>query len=371
MCPPSDSRTGRRLLLVGLVAAVVLAGTAGVASAQSSRTGGTVVVETGETVDGFQGFGGTVVVRGTVDGDLEAFAGSVVIAESGRVTGDVSASGGSLTVFGTVDGSVQGSAGSVAVGESAVVGSDLRVAAGDLAVAGTVEGDVEAAVETVRLASTASIGGDLRHARDATLVREEGATVAGSVTAVDDLSVGGGVGGPDLGPVGLLFDVYGVVVTLLFGAVILLAFPGFSGAVAAEVADRPLRSGGIGLAGLVGIPLVLVAVAITVVGIPLTFVGLMVYGLVVVLSVALAQYAVGTWALSLVGVDSRWAGLVAGVLGVALLSRLPVVGGVVNFVVFLLGFGAVLLSLYRGYRGRRNGGEGPNPGATPSTPPAG
>jgi hypothetical protein len=173
------------------------------------------------------------------------------------------------------------------------------------------------------------------------------------VTAVDDLSVDAGYGqfrGPDLGPGNLVLGVYGVVATLVLGAVVLAAFPGFSRAVEGEVAEEPLRAGGVGLLGLVGIPVALVAVAVTVVGLPITFLGLMAYGLAVFVSVVLAEYAVGAWALSQADVENRWAALFVGVVGVALLSRLPVVGWLVNLVVFLLGFGAVLTLLYRYYQ---------------------
>jgi cytoskeletal protein CcmA (bactofilin family) len=361
MFPLSRYRPARRALLVVLLVVAVVTGSAGVVTAQFTETGGNVVVEEGETVDGIQATAGTVVVRGTVEGSVEAMAGSVVVGDTGRVTGDVRATAGSVSVDGTVEGSVEAAGGSVVVGDGATVGGDLRVGAGSLLLAGTVDGSVEAGVESLRLASTARIGGDLRYARNARFERADGATVGGSVRAVDDISVDAGFGqfrGPDPGPGDLALGIYGVVATLVVGAVVLLAFPGFSRAVETEVAEEPLRAGGVGLLGLVGVPLVLVAVAITVVGLPITFLGLMAYGLAVFVSAVLAEYAVGAWALSLADVEHRWIALLVGVVGVALLSRLPVVGWVVNLAVFLVGFGAVLTSLYRGYREYRSGQDG-------------
>ena len=340
-------------MLAVLVTVALLVGSTGVAAAQAARTGGTIVVEQGETVGDLQATGGSVVIRGTVEGDVEALAGSVVVEEGGRVTGRVQAAAGSVSILGTVDGDVEASAGSVTVGTDGAVGGDLQVAAGSLLIAGTVDGTVEAAVERLHLASTASVGGDVKHSEETEVVREDGASVGGQVTAVEDLSIDAGpddFGVPDLGPANLVFGIYGVLVTLLLGAVLLLAFPGFSDGVVAEVRDRPLRAGGIGFAGLLGIPLALVALLITIVGIPLSLLGFMAFGVLVFASAALAEYAVGTWALSAAGVDNRWAGLVVGVVGVALLSRIPFVGWLVNLVVFLLGFGAVLTLLYRGYR---------------------
>lgn len=96
-------------------------------------------------------------------------------------------------------------------------------------------------------------------------------------------------------------------------------------------------------------------VAITVVGAPVALLGLMAFGFLVFVSAALAEYAVGRWALSYTDVDSRWAALLVGVVGVGLLAMLPVVGKLINALVFLVGFGAVLGVLSRRYRRHRAG----------------
>ncbi len=347
-----------RLVLV----AVLLTGTAGVAAAQSTQAGGSVVVSEGETVDDLRAAGGTVVVRGTVDGDLRGYAGTVIVEESGVVTGDVQASAGSVVVRGTVEGDLEGAAGSVSITPQGTVGGDVSVAAGDLTVAGTVEGNVKAAVQRLELAETASVGGSVQYSSDAELDRAEGATVSGQVSAVDNLSVDSGAGDFLSGPAGLLFGVYGVVATLVVGAALLVAVPEFAGSVATEVREHTLRSGGAGLGGLVGIPIGLAVVAITIVGAPLALLGLMAFGLLVFTGAALAEYAAGVWALSYTDVESRWAALVVGVVVVGVLSRLPFVGTLVNLVVFLFGFGAVLVLLsrrYRRYRAGTSGGAGP------------
>jgi len=349
----------RRAAIAVLVAVALVASATGVVAAQETRAGGSVVVDEGETVDGIQTLGGTVVVRGTVDGDLQALSGSVVIEQSGHVTGDVQATAGSVTVLGTVDGSLEASAGSVSIGESAVIDGDVRLAAGDFRMAGTVNGSVEAGVDNLRLTATAVIAGDLRYSRNADFAREDGATVGGEVTAVRGLSPEVGFGGfslPDPGPLNVVFGIYWALVTLLLGAILLAAFPRFTSELAGEVSTNPLRAGGVGLVGLIGVPIALVLIAITIVGIPLTVLGFMAWGLAVFVSIPLGEYAVGSWALSHVDIDSRWAALVVGVVGVATLSRIPVVGWVIEFAVFLLGFGALLWVLYRGFR-RRHGDD--------------
>jgi cytoskeletal protein CcmA (bactofilin family) len=352
--------TIRAVTRLALIVAL-LAGTAGVAAAQSTQAGGSVVVAEGETTGDLRAAGGTVVVRGTVDGDLRGYAGTVIVEDTGVVTGDLQASAGSVVVRGTVD----GAAGSVSITPQGTVGGDVSVAAGDLTIAGTVDGNVKAAVQRLELAETASVGGSVEYSSDAEFDRAEGATVSGQVSAVDNLSVDSGFGdvAEEGGPLGLLFGVFGMLATLVVGAALLVAVPEFAGVVATEVREHTLRSGGVGLLGFVGIPIALVLVAITVVGAPLTLLGLMAFGLLVFTAAALAEYAAGAWALSYTDVESRWAALVVGVVGVGILSRIPVVGSLVNLVVFLFGFGAVLALLYRRYRRYRSGTSG---GAGPS-----
>jgi len=339
------ARAVTRLVLV----VALLMGAVGVAAAQSTQAGGSVVVGEGETTGDLRAAGGTVVVRGTVDGDLRGYAGTVIVEESGVVTGDLQASAGSVVVRGTVERDLEGASGSVSITPQGTVGGDVSVAAGDLTIAGTVDGNVKAAVQRLELAETASVGGSVEYSSDAEFDRADGATVGGQVSAVDNLSVDSGFGDVVEGPLGLLFGVYGIVATLVVGAALLVTAPEFAESVVTEVREHTLRSGGVGLGALVAIPVALAIVAVTIVGAPLALLGLMLFGLLVFTSAALAEYAAGAWALSYTDVESRWASLFVGVVGVGVLSQIPVVGQSVNLVVFLFGFGAVLGLLYRRY----------------------
>jgi cytoskeletal protein CcmA (bactofilin family) len=347
------------VILLAVVALVALL--PGVAAAQSGAVGN-VVVEEGETVQGLEAFGGNVVVRGTVDGNVQAFAGNVVVAETGTVTGNVEAFSGNVEIDGTVDGNVEAFAGNVVLGETAVVGGSLESAAGTVTLDGTVQGDARLAAETIALGETAVVRGNLEY--DGQLRRADGATVAGTVTRTDDLQIGSGVG-----PAGVpQFEIpefvavlYGMVVNFLVGAVLLLAFPDFSASVSERVQSSPLRTGGIGLLALVAVPIALVVVAITIVGIPLSLAGFLVFGLLAWLGSIYGRYAVGSWLVSLTDSESRWLALAVGVLGVGLLTLVPVVVGLVEFLVFLLGFGAVAMGLWTRY----GGGERRRETATP------
>ena len=355
------SSRGRTALALLLVAAVSLAAVPAPVAAEVTRTGGTIVVEEGETVsEDLTVFGGTLVVRGTVEGDVTSFTGNTFI--DGRVEGDLDAFSGNVRVNGTVAGNVSAFGGNVVLADGGRIGGSLEAAAGNVIVNGRVGGDATVGAETITVGPGADVNGDLVY--DGELTRAPGAAIAGQVVQRDDLAVGPGPQGPFLPA--WFGVVYGLLVNLLLGAVLLFVFPTFSRDVAGKASADPLRSAGVGLLLFVAIPIALVLVALTLVGIPLSLTGFLVYGLLLWLSGVYGAYAVGTWLLSLADADNRWLALAVGVLVVAVLTQIPVVGGLVQFVVLLVGFGALALNLRARYRGRRASRRG-----TPATPAGG
>ncbi|WP_276258725.1 bactofilin family protein [Haloglomus litoreum] len=325
-------------LLVALL--VVLAVVPGSAAAES-RAGGTVVVAEGETVAGLEAFGGSVVVRGTVDGNLQAFAGDVTVTESGRVTGNVGAAAGSVRIAGTVVGDVEAAAGSIEVTPSGEVGGDLQAAGGSVVLAGTVRGDATLAGESVVLAGSAVVDGGVEY--DAESFRNDGAAVGGSVVRNDNLG-GVSIGSPaDALLPGWVASVYGVLVNLVLGAALLLVFPAVSRRIADRAVESPLAAGGVGLLMVLVAPIALVLVALTIIGIPLSLLGLFLFLFTLWVGLVYGGYTVGEWLTDAADVDNRWLALAVGVVLVALAGRLPIVGGLVTAIVTLLGLGALAL----------------------------
>lgn len=351
---------GRGASIVALVAlAVALAALPGTAAAQPV---GDVVVGEDETVRGdLTSHAGTVVVKGTVEGDVTSHAGSVVV--TGEVTGDVKSTAGSVTVSGVVGDDVTAQAGGVDVQSGALVGDDVEATAGDVTVAegATVEGDATALAgdlgidgtvagdattgETLRLGETATVGGDATYGES--LDRAEGATVAGSLSEGESAGLTGfAVSLPDLPTLPPALDgAYWALAGLVLGALLLLVLPAFSAEVAETALGEPLRSGGAGALTLLVVPSVLVALLLSVVGIPVALGGGVAFWLAAWGALVYGEYVVGRWALEQVDADSRWAALAVGVLGVELLGRVPVAGGVLKFAVLALGLGAVAIAV--------------------------
>ncbi|WP_082146711.1 polymer-forming cytoskeletal protein [Halostagnicola sp. A56] len=352
--PNASNRSSAGLLariavLVAVLVLVVGSGP-GLVAAQSvdgpDGFDGTVTVEEGESVDSVEAFAGNVIVDGTVTGDVSALAGNVYV--NGEVEGDVSVASGNLEINGTVGGDVSAAAGNVRLAENGSVGGNFQAGGGTVLVNGTIDGDAMIGADTIELGETASISGDLEYSGD---LQGETGVVEGEVT--EDSSIGTG---PDTGLepiVTWVFALYTLALNLLLGAALLLLFPRFSSGVADRVANAPVRAGLVGLAVLIVVPIALIALAITVVGIPLSIIGGFVFALFVWIGIVYGRFAVAAWLLSLVGLDNRWLALVVGLVGGALLGRVPIVGGIVNFLIFLLGLGALAMTLYGGRRRTR------------------
>lgn len=336
----------RTAALAVLLAALVSLAALPVPAAAEERSGGTILVEEGETItEDLTAVGGTLIVRGTVEGDVSAFTGNVFI--DGEVTGNLDAFSGNVRINGTVNGDVGAFGGNVVLADNGRIGGTLEAAAGNVILNGEIGDSATIGAGTITVGPTAVINGDLTY--DGELTQAQGASVAGQVSQSDDLAVG-----PQEPFLPTWFGVvYGLLVNLLLGAVLLLVFPAFSREVAGKASGDPLRSAGVGLLLLIAIPIALFLIALTVVGIPLSLTGVLVFLLLLWLSGVYGAYSVGTWLLSLADTDNRWLALAVGVLVVAVLSQIPILGGLVQFVVLLLGFGALALNLRDRYRGRR------------------
>ncbi|MFB6157337.1 MAG: polymer-forming cytoskeletal protein [Haloferacaceae archaeon] len=326
----------RRVPAVLAVLALSLAVVPPVAAAES-RVGAGVVVESGERVDGLTATGGVVRVEGTVDGDLEAYGGRVVVAEGGTVTGDVSAYAGLVRVEGTVEGRVIAYGGRVVGTATSTVRRSFGAVAGVVTVAGTVTGDVTAVAGRLRVAPTAVVRNDLNY--EGRFERDAGATVEGRTRRIREV----GPAPPSFPPAAVFL--YGLLGNLLLGAILLYVGRMFSADVVETAVLDPVPSLGHGLALVVGAPLVVLALALTVVGAPVALAGLLALPLLGWIGAVYGRLAVGAWLLSFTDVETPFAGLAVGVVLVGLLARLPYAGPVVRVLVLAAGIGALVIEL--------------------------
>lgn len=339
----------RRTIAAGFALVVCLSLFVGVAAADN-RVGGTVVVEAGETVDDVTAVGGTVVVEGTVDGDLSAYGGNVRIAESGEVTGIVRAYGGGVRIDGRVGGNVLAYGGSVTLGESGAVDRTFGAVGGGVTVDGTVGDDANVFARTVTLGPTATVEGDLTY--EGSLEGDETA-VEGVVQRTRDLALL-----PPVGATLAALSFFMFFANLLLGAVLLYAGPRFADSAYRTSVAEPLRTGGAGLAAVLAVGLTAALLSMTVVGIPLAVALLLLAVVGAWVAAVYGRYVVGEWLLSYTDLDNPYLALVVGAVVVAVVGLVPYLGSVLQTVVFLFGAGVValgLLQLYDLVSGSRSG----------------
>jgi cytoskeletal protein CcmA (bactofilin family) len=376
----STSRLLRLMLLV--VAALVASG--GQAAAADIRSGDTITVGAGETIDDdLYAFGGTISVLGTVRGDVIAFSGTVII--GGTVTGDVIAASGSVSVSGQVDGSVRAAGGPVTIdgriGGDVVVGSgtltiganaqvardilaasgavthsgqlgrDLRVAAGTLALDGRVGRDVNADVDTLTLGARAVVDGSLTYASANEAVIPAGAAVRGPVVRREPARQGQPATTP--GPLARIVELAQAIVGfLVFGLLIVFIVPNFARRANNSLVRSPLVSLGIGAGILFALPIVailVIAVGAFTGGWWIGLIVLALYFIAIAASIPVVGLAIGTRIVPRTGRAWQLAiALVVGLAALLLVALVPVLGGIVMLIAILVGLGAIVQAVAAG-----------------------
>jgi hypothetical protein len=318
------------------------------------RAGGSVVVESGETVDGdLYASGGQVRIDGTVTGDLIAGAGLVQI--TGEVAGDALVGSGNVDISGQVGGDARVGAGQVTVSGS--VGEDLVVGSGRAAITSTGQVGEDFIFGTGRTTLDGRVEGDV-------LGSTGSYTRRGSVGGTEDVTIADE--DPSFGD--RVWDaIQRFIAILVVGALFLLLLPRVIEGSAATLRRRPWASLGVGILGMVGFLVACIAIlfvmVLLAVGLGLiqldSLVGMTLFGGGTVLTILAFAFvlAVGFLAHAIVGLalgrlvagagaERRWLALFLGVLVVAVLISIPVVGGWFGVVIAVFGLGALILEFW-------------------------
>lgn len=368
-------------VMVSVLCAIALQPTPSHAVELRHNENGAVLVSADETVnDTLIAVGDTVEVNGNVAGDLIAFGRRVVI--RGNVAGLVFTGAQSVTLDGAVEGSViagaetldisssrigrnlfvggetvtvNGSAGieqNVLVGGSKVsiagrVGRDVLVGAEELEVAATIGNTLTAYTKRVTLLAPARITGDVRahglEEKDHVVV-SPGAVIGGElITELQKL--------PHEESRYLTGRFYGwqllwFAAAFIVGFALLAMVPALRRIPFDEVADV-LRSSAFGMVALVATPVIALLACVTVIGIPLGVIALLAWGIGIYLAKVLVAQVVGTFVVETVAERREHfaVALAVGLFIVTLATNLPFVGGLVSFLVTIVGLGLFVLFL--------------------------
>lgn len=336
-----------------------------------------VTIDASETIDDTLIVAGeTVVVDGTVKGDLVALGGRVVI--NGSVGGNLITFGEAITVHGRVGGFLMGAGSSIElvdavvdgdlwtaadkvninresrIGRNATIAAELVTMAGEverdllafgekIELSGKVGEDFEVFAERVSLMGSASVGGNLRFRTDDenNLQRSSNSVVNGKVEFLTPESEFNRVN--KYATVGFYVrQLLRLVSAFIAGFALLWLFPVLRD-VTLDSGISGIKTAGIGLVGLVTLPVFMLLFAISVVGLPFTVVGfftwlLAIYFAKIVLASVIGQMLLGSSEKN----DSLPWTLLAGLVAILVVVNIPVLGGIFNFILTIVGIGLIV-----------------------------
>jgi cytoskeletal protein CcmA (bactofilin family) len=277
--------------------------------------------------------GGDVRLEGNVDGDARMAGGSLRIAPAATVDGDATLAGGVIEVDGTVGGDL------TAFGERIVLN-------------GRIDGDVQLAGDELTLGPEARIGGQVYYRSGDDIVAQPGAQVAGGIKEVaSERAWRRAARGATI--------IGGITISLgmvLLGAVLVLGMPRFTREAAAAIRATPWQVLGLGCAMLVGVPVALAVLVVTIIGIPLALVLAFAYGALLILGYLIGAIFVGDFVLGRIDagkLDSVWwraLFLLLAIVAIAVVKAVPVAGPIAAMLLFLAGLGAFTLRAWQGFR---------------------
>jgi hypothetical protein len=285
--------------------------------------------------------------------DRTVMGGDVRIAK-GEVARDVTVFGGNVDIEGEATGDVTVFGGNVRVHEGARVHGDATVFGGTLALSpgAKVDGDVSALGGTLKRDPGSQIGGDVNAKSSDSDSSESQSKHRGLVMRAGESIMDG---------------VRLAAVLFVIGTVLLALAGRRMEALRFEVAARPMRTLALGLVGLLGSIVVLIALCVTVIGIPIALVGLLL-GVLGMFGAMCAVLSVVGEALLRHRTTNQYVHLAVGCALFVALSALPWVGGFVGLITALAGIGTLVATRGAGFFVKRNGGGTPYRSVPPEAP---
>lgn len=303
--------------------------------------GGKVMV-TGDVADGLLAAGGTVIIRGNVGHNARVAGGDVTF--SGIVSGDLLVAGGTVIIT-----------------DQAVINGDLLIGSGDVTIDGLVKGTVRigsgtatinnsvgrvyAQVGSLTLGSKAVVNGDLIYTADKPVTLSDGASVTGTTTFTKTKTQN-----PVTGfiTVSSLLMMLGLIILLL---ALIRFWPQFSQTVWNRSLTGMAPMIGYGALGVFILPMLMIGLAITVVGLPMAGILFFTWITLMILAMIYSKLLIGVWIVQKLtkSVEAKldWQAVVVGVLVSGGLMFVPIVGWLINFIIFLLAFGVLLSGLFK------------------------
>ncbi|WP_440955216.1 hypothetical protein ACSAZK_17070 [Methanosarcina sp. Mfa9] len=283
--------------------------------------------------------GSRLDVKGDVGDDFTGAGGMIIV--NGDVSGNVIALGGSIRVNGNVGGDFVAAGGEISLSEDSTVEGDVLLAGGEVTLDGVINGDGSISTGTLRTGENFELKGNLElNAENVPPDLEE--NVGGSLTVIERAETDDFVEEAAEG-FGLFGFIVGLISSLALGLVLIYLFRDFVAGLAETVRESALKAGLLGLVMLLLLPIMSLLLLFTIFGWSLS----VLLALLTTLALLVATVPVKLLAGELIyeRVFKKEAGelmyYLIGAVVFAIVYEIPYLGGLVQFVALLLGFGAI------------------------------
>jgi hypothetical protein len=318
--------------------------------------------------------GGNITVEGVVNGDLLAAGGNINI--RGQVTGDIRTAGGSIIISSKVGQNVTAAGGNINFTDNAditgsivaaggnldifsPIGKDLTVAGGSVNLGNSVSGDVLAGIGELTLTPSASVSGNLDYWSTELAQVSPGASVSGQINHYQPPAEkrAGDEAAKGLAGVWAFFKLVSFISSLAIGLILLRLVPGFMGKTVDIMKKRPWVSLLVGFIAAIAIPILFIALLVTVFGIPLALVLLGIYLLISYFTKIFVALVLGQILLNWINQKTNiYLTFTLGLIIYYIISLIPVLGGLLTMIACLIALGALLIAkkeLYQTLRDKK------------------
>lgn len=311
---------------------------------------GTVTVAKGEVINDDLFIGAAnAQIDGTVNGDV--FIGAQTVKVTGTVGGNLHIGAQNVIISGAdIKGTIIAGAQTLIIDNTSVIGGSILVGGETVSIDSQVKRNVFVGSGMFTLGDNAKIGKDLYYASNPNASISGKAKVAGSVFKPEvkaqqpQVNVNQKQVLQFLAKAKLASSIISYLGLLIVGLIFIKLFGiRFAGAVE-KISKSFWKSLGVGFLAIIAIIPALIILLITVIGIPLAGLTFLIFILFSFLSKLVVGGALGNWMAVKFGwkVNTFWP-FALGLLIIYILKLIPIAGGLVGFVVLLLGLGALIL----------------------------
>jgi len=302
------------------------------------------------TIDGtltqdLTAFAQDVTINGIVGDDVRVFAQNVYI--HGTIRGDALIGAANLVIFddAVIEGSLLAGAGQVT--HRGTVKGDARIAGGELTMSGVIDGNAELFTDGgITLLDGAHVGGDLIY-QGPTQIEFGSGIISGTITFKQQDSDDAITAVVDFaGRFKSILHLLGFIAAIVAGSIIIGVTSDHAKKTANIIRTKPLKSVGIGFIAFICMPIIIVLSIVFIITIPF---GFLVLTPAYVIALYVAKFYVALWLGNAIlrrgdaiMTRSPVPPMLLGLLGVYIITAIPVIGTLAGVIIIFFGFGALL-----------------------------